>query len=104
MSVHVPVCVCVYLRAEFIHERHYRSPGRKAGHSWPQGSPDYVYDSGAIIRARLRRTDYTHARYTQTHGGWPRAPLRRPALDVSTITLEDPARERQREKKRERWQ
>lgn len=25
--------------------------GGWAGHSWPQGSPDYVYDSGAIIRA-----------------------------------------------------
>lgn len=25
--------------------------GGWAGHSWPQGSPDYVYDSRAIIRA-----------------------------------------------------
>lgn len=48
--VSVPLRVCLCAR-EFIHERHYRSPGRKAGHSWPQGSPDYVYDSGAIIRA-----------------------------------------------------
>lgn len=59
--------------------------GGWAGHSWPQGSPDYVYDSRAIIRAS--KDEQTH-----THTCWPRAWIQKLQFDVSTITLEDPKR------------
>ena len=42
----VCVCVCVW---PFISVTT-GALGGWAGHSWPQGSPDYVYDSRAIIR------------------------------------------------------
>ena len=51
VCVCVCVCVCVYVCAGLLISVTTGALGRWAGHSWPQGSPDYVYDSGAIIRA-----------------------------------------------------
>lgn len=40
--------------------------GGWAGHSWPQGSPDYVYDSRVIIRAGYEGRSHTQSMTAET--------------------------------------
>lgn len=63
------VFVCVWSFISVTSE----APGGWAGHSWPQGSPDYVYDGRTIIRAGQEgHTIHTQHTHIHTHKGWPK--------------------------------